>query len=115
MAIKSSPISARRHFCCSSKFAKHARKVLCGTYDAVPRDPQIQQHANCGREDVMQVSDSSIFRTYLEQTPRSRELSESARAHLPGGSTRMTLFHRPYPIYAAAGEGCMLRDVDGNS
>ena len=63
----------------------------------------------------MQVSDSSIFRTYLEQTPRSRELFESARAHLPGGSTRMTLFHRPYPIYAAAGEGCMLRDVDGNS
>jgi glutamate-1-semialdehyde 2,1-aminomutase len=63
----------------------------------------------------MQVSDSSIFRAYLEQTPRSRELFESARAHLPGGSTRMTLFHRPYPIYAAAGEGCMLRDVDGNS
>ena len=63
----------------------------------------------------MQVSDSSIFRTYLEQTPRSRDLFESARAHLPGGSTRMTLFHRPYPIYAAAGEGCMLRDVDGNS
>ena len=27
----------------------------------------------------------------------------------------MTLFHKPYPIYAAAGEGCMLRDVDGNS
>ena len=27
----------------------------------------------------------------------------------------MTLFHRPYPIYAASGEGCMLRDVDGNS
>lgn len=63
----------------------------------------------------MQISESSIFRTYLEQTPRSRELFESARAHLPGGSTRMTLFHRPYPIYAAAGEGCMLRDVDGNS
>ena len=25
----------------------------------------------------MQVSDSSIFRAYLEQTPRSRELFES--------------------------------------
>jgi len=63
----------------------------------------------------MQISGSSIFRTYLELTPRSRELFEMARAHLPGGSTRMTLWHKPYPAYAAAGEGCMLRDVDGNS
>jgi glutamate-1-semialdehyde 2,1-aminomutase len=63
----------------------------------------------------MQIPQSSIFRTYLELTPRSRDLFESARAHLPGGSTRMTLFHKPYPVYAAAGEGCMLRDVDGNS
>ncbi|OGA13900.1 MAG: hypothetical protein A3H32_16085 [Betaproteobacteria bacterium RIFCSPLOWO2_02_FULL_63_19] len=63
----------------------------------------------------MQVSESGIYRTYLEQTPRSRALFESACPHLPGGSTRMTLFHKPYPIYAASGEGCVLRDVDGNS
>lgn len=63
----------------------------------------------------MQVSESVIFRTYLEQTPRSRELFNAASRHLPGGSTRMTLFHKPYPIYADSGEGCMLHDVDGNS
>lgn len=62
----------------------------------------------------MKVSESGIYRAYYEQTPRSRALFESASRHLPGGSTRMTLFHKPYPIYAAAGEGCMLRDVDGN-
>jgi glutamate-1-semialdehyde 2,1-aminomutase len=62
----------------------------------------------------MQVSESGVFGTYLKQTPRSRTLFESASHHLPGGSTRMTLFHRPYPIYAASGKGCVLRDVDGN-
>lgn len=61
----------------------------------------------------MNVSESRIYRTYLEQTPRSRALFESASQHLPGGSTRMTLYHKPYPIYAESGEGCMLRDVDG--
>ena len=63
----------------------------------------------------MQVSESVIYRTYLQQTPRSRALFESASRHLPGGSTRMTLFHKPYPIYAASGAGCMLHDVDGNA
>lgn len=63
----------------------------------------------------MQLAESGIYRTYLEQTSRSRAMFESAGRHLPGGSTRMTLYHRPYPVYAASGEGCMLRDVDGNA
>ncbi len=63
----------------------------------------------------MRVSESVVFRNYLEQTQRSRTLFETASQHLPGGSTRMTLFHKPYPIYAASGEGCMLRDIDGNA
>lgn len=63
----------------------------------------------------MEVSESGIFRTYLEKSPRSRELFAAASRHLPGGSTRMTLFHKPYPVYAASGKGCMLHDADGNA
>lgn len=63
----------------------------------------------------MQVSKSGIYRAYLEKTPRSCALFDAASRHLPGGSTRMTLFHKPYPVYAASGDGCMLRDVDGNA
>jgi glutamate-1-semialdehyde 2,1-aminomutase len=77
--------------------------------------PTYQAPKKRDRKALMQIGESKIFGTYLERTPRSRELFEAARVHLPGGSTRMTLFHKPYPIYAAAGAGCMLRDVDGNS
>jgi glutamate-1-semialdehyde 2,1-aminomutase len=37
-----------------------------------------------------------------------------ALASLPGGNTRTTVFMKPYPIYAARGEGCRVWDVDGN-
>jgi len=62
----------------------------------------------------MQVSEAGVYRTYIEKTPRSRALFASASRHLPGGSTRMTIYHKPYPVYAASGNGCMLTDVDGN-
>jgi len=37
-----------------------------------------------------------------------------ALASLPGGNTRTTVFMKPYPVYAARGEGCRVWDVDGN-
>jgi glutamate-1-semialdehyde 2,1-aminomutase len=46
--------------------------------------------------------------------PNSRELYERARAHIPGGSSRSTLFVAPHPPYAQRGEGCKLVDVDGH-
>src|SRR5215213_7951203 len=39
---------------------------------------------------------------------------DRALASLPGGNTRTTVFMKPYPIYAARGEGCRVWDVDGN-
>ena len=45
---------------------------------------------------------------------RSRSLYDRALASLPGGNTRTTVFMKPYPIYAARGEGCRVWDVDGN-
>src|SRR5215218_8319311 len=38
---------------------------------------------------------------------------DRALASLPGGNTRTTVFMKPYPIYAARGEGCRVWDVDG--
>jgi hypothetical protein len=58
--------------------------------------PTYQAPKKRDREALMQIGESKIFGTYLERTPRSRELFEAARVHLPGGSTRMTLFHKPY-------------------
>ena len=39
---------------------------------------------------------------------------DRALASLPGGNTRTTVFMKPYPIYAARGQGCRVWDLDGN-
>lgn len=43
----------------------------------------------------------------------SAKLFERACAVLPGGSSRLTTFQAPYPIYAASGRGSCIFDVDG--
>lgn len=37
-----------------------------------------------------------------------------AQGVMPGGTTRVTIPRQPIPIYAAAGEGAWLTDIDGN-
>jgi glutamate-1-semialdehyde 2,1-aminomutase len=51
---------------------------------------------------------------YPDPTSQSKALYDRARASLPGGNTRTTVFMKPYPIYAARGRGCLVWDVDGN-
>ncbi|MDD9927687.1 MAG: aspartate aminotransferase family protein [Rhodospirillaceae bacterium] len=48
-------------------------------------------------------------------TARSAALHERARASMPGGNTRTTVWRAPHPIYAASGKGCRIIDVDGNT
>jgi len=50
---------------------------------------------------------------YPDEHSRSRALFERAQQYLPGGNTRTTVYMKPYPIYAARGEGCRVWDVDG--
>jgi glutamate-1-semialdehyde 2,1-aminomutase len=51
---------------------------------------------------------------YPDPKSVSRTLYNRALASLPGGNTRTTVFMKPFPIYAARGEGCRVWDVDGN-
>lgn len=51
---------------------------------------------------------------YPDFRSRSAKLYERACAVMPGGSTRVQTFFRPYPIYAASATGCTVTDVDGN-
>lgn len=51
---------------------------------------------------------------YLSGTPRSRKLFEEAMLYLPGGSTRLSIYFRPYPPYMVRGKGCRVWDADGN-
>lgn len=52
---------------------------------------------------------------YPDETSRSATLFERAKAVLPGGNTRHTVYFAPYPIYAASGQGCRVTDVDGKT
>jgi glutamate-1-semialdehyde 2,1-aminomutase len=51
---------------------------------------------------------------YPDSKSNSQKLYDRALSSLPGGNTRTTVFMKPYPIYAARGEGCRVWDVDGN-
>ena len=51
---------------------------------------------------------------YPDFKSRSKALYDRALANLPGGNTRTTVFMKPYPLYAARGEGCRVWDIDGN-
>jgi len=51
---------------------------------------------------------------YLARNPQSRARHEAAAASMPGGNTRTSLFHEPFPLCMATGTGCRLVDVDGH-
>jgi glutamate-1-semialdehyde 2,1-aminomutase len=50
---------------------------------------------------------------FTDVTQASRELWARATHSLPGGNTRTTIFHDPYPVYLERGEGCRVVDIDG--
>src|SRR5215472_17472955 len=56
----------------------------------------------------------SIEQRYRQRTPKSAELAVRAERVMPGGDTRTTTYHRPYPLAIARGEGPFLWDIDGN-
>ena len=51
---------------------------------------------------------------YASANPKSHAMQQQAARHLPGGNTRTTLFHGPYPLRFVKGEGCRLWDADGH-
>ena len=52
--------------------------------------------------------------TYPDNNSRSSQLYQRAKQVLPWGSSRQAAFFKPYPVYAASGQGCRTTDVDGN-
>jgi glutamate-1-semialdehyde 2,1-aminomutase len=52
---------------------------------------------------------------YLEPDSRSAELWARARAVMPGGNSRTTVFVAPHPAYAASARGATVTDVEGQT
>ncbi|HTR60385.1 MAG TPA: aminotransferase class III-fold pyridoxal phosphate-dependent enzyme, partial [Candidatus Binataceae bacterium] len=55
-----------------------------------------------------------IEEQFRKLTPKSADLAARAERVMPGGDTRTTTYHRPYPLAIERGEGPFLFDVDGN-
>jgi glutamate-1-semialdehyde 2,1-aminomutase len=51
---------------------------------------------------------------YAARNPASLAAHAEAAGSLPGGNTRSVLFHAPFPLLMARGEGCRLWDADGH-
>ena len=58
--------------------------------------------------------EQDIEARYRGRTIGSRERHLEARRYLPGGETRSSTWHAPYPTYMVAGDGAWLKDCDGN-
>ena len=56
--------------------------------------------------------DAGAIERYLELTPQSKEIWESAKQYLPGGDSRNSIFWDPYPIYIKSARGSIVTDVD---
>jgi glutamate-1-semialdehyde 2,1-aminomutase len=59
------------------------------------------------------TTQSFIEERYRRETPRSAALMREAAGAMPGGNTRTTSFHPPYPVVLDRGDGAWLWDVDG--
>ena len=57
---------------------------------------------------------NSIEEQYRAATEKSAQLAKRAERVMPGGDTRTTTYHRPYPLTLKRGEGPFVWDVDGN-
>jgi glutamate-1-semialdehyde 2,1-aminomutase len=58
-------------------------------------------------------SPARIVERYRELTPLSAALMQRAAVSMPGGNTRTTSYHPPYPVVLERGEGPWVWDVDG--
>ncbi|MBA3420843.1 MAG: aspartate aminotransferase family protein [Thermoleophilaceae bacterium] len=65
------------------------------------------------RRQPARVADDPAER-YEAITAASRRCACDAAAHLPGGDSRSTLCHPPYPLAFEEGRGCRVVDLDGN-
>ncbi|MCB1745602.1 MAG: aspartate aminotransferase family protein [Gammaproteobacteria bacterium] len=62
----------------------------------------------------MNIEDSTAWRTWLAQNPRSRAHAERASRRVPSGTSRSLLRHPPFPFYVERAAGVTSVDLDGN-
>ncbi len=65
------------------------------------------------REELTRALDDAVA-AFAAANPESRAEDRAAAAAMPGGNTRTVLFHPPFPLTLARGEGAHVWDIDGH-
>ena len=65
------------------------------------------------REELARALDDAVA-AFAAANPNSRSEDEAAAVAMPGGNTRTVLFHPPFPLTLARGEGAHVWDIDGH-
>lgn len=55
---------------------------------------------------------ATAYANYTDANPKSLARHIAAEAVMPGGNTRTTLYHAPFPLGIERGAGCLLWDLD---
>ena len=70
--------------------------------------------SNTARKADLEKAVAESFSRYAARNPRSREEDLKAADYMPGGNTRTVIFHPPFPLTIARGEGQYVEDIDQN-
>jgi glutamate-1-semialdehyde 2,1-aminomutase len=66
------------------------------------------------RRDDLQSAVATATERFRAANPKSLAQHSEATAVMPGGNTRTVLYHDPFPLTIARGDGCRLWDLDGH-
>jgi glutamate-1-semialdehyde 2,1-aminomutase len=66
------------------------------------------------RSDDLQSAVAATTERFRAANPKSLAQHSAATAVMPGGNTRTVLYHDPFPLTIACGDGCRLWDLDGH-
>ena len=70
--------------------------------------------SNAALKDDLERAVAKSVADYVDRNPTSRREDEKARDVMPGGSTRSSIFHPPFALTIARGEGQYVWDIDGH-
>lgn len=74
----------------------------------------VQTAQSVRRSDDLQSAVAAATERFRAANPKSLAQHSAATAVMPGGNTRTVLYHDPFPLTIARGDGCRLWDLDGH-
>jgi glutamate-1-semialdehyde 2,1-aminomutase len=74
----------------------------------------VQKAQSMPRSDDLQNAVAAATDIFRAANPKSLAQHVAAAAVMPGGNTRTVLYHDPFPLTIARGDGCRLWDLDGH-